>query len=333
MLGIVRFLLAIMVMLNHIWLPTANKIGAHAVIAFYMVSGYLMAKVTLEVYGIGPANSVRFLANRFLRIFPSYWLYVVLTMLGLLIFPTYFGRVYSTIQWPDTFYKYFSNITLIDMTTTDKVFVPPAWSLCIEFLFYIAFAFGISTNRKVTLLWLAGSLIVAAYLLWSGAPFGQRYTPFYSASLYFAIGAAIHHFPDLRRIVMPLGIWGAMLAIFSVWPLVIMGLDLDRSVAGYYPAALLFVPILTTALATRSSSLDRILGDMAYPIFLSHLFGYGIVNLLTLNRADGLSATHATLTIVATLLISGAHIKYFDPRINALRDRIRTSSTNRKISA
>ena len=36
-LGLIRFGLAMMVLLNHLWLPTANVIGAHAVTGFYIV--------------------------------------------------------------------------------------------------------------------------------------------------------------------------------------------------------------------------------------------------------------------------------------------------------
>ena len=38
MIGSLRFVLAGLVVLNHLWLPTANLVGAHAVIAFYIIS-------------------------------------------------------------------------------------------------------------------------------------------------------------------------------------------------------------------------------------------------------------------------------------------------------
>ncbi len=50
MLGTLRFVLALLVVLNHLWLPVANKIGAHAVLGFYVISGFLMTRILCETY-------------------------------------------------------------------------------------------------------------------------------------------------------------------------------------------------------------------------------------------------------------------------------------------
>ena len=67
MIGGIRFILASLVVLNHLWLPTANKLGAHAVTAFYVISGFLMAKVIHDVYGLSVDGGARFLGNKFLE--------------------------------------------------------------------------------------------------------------------------------------------------------------------------------------------------------------------------------------------------------------------------
>ena len=65
MLGLVRFILAGMVVANHFWFPVANQIGAHAVIAFYMISGYLMARVLNTNYGFSFSGMMVFLQTAF----------------------------------------------------------------------------------------------------------------------------------------------------------------------------------------------------------------------------------------------------------------------------
>ena len=50
MTGYLRFALASLVVANHVWLPTANRVGLHAVAGFFVISGYLMTMVINEVY-------------------------------------------------------------------------------------------------------------------------------------------------------------------------------------------------------------------------------------------------------------------------------------------
>ena len=101
MIGSIRFILASLVVLNHLWLPTANKLGAHAVTAFYVISGFLMSKVIHEVYGLSLSGCVRFLGNRFLRIFPPYLFFLFISLVLLRVFPDSFGQTYSDMKFPE----------------------------------------------------------------------------------------------------------------------------------------------------------------------------------------------------------------------------------------
>src|ERR1700685_2023023 len=138
MLGTVRFLLAVMVAANHLWLPVANKVGAHAVAAFYVISGYLMTKIIQETYGTDMDGVRRFLLNRWLRIYPPYLLVLSLSVALLLIFPDTFGRTYSNMILPHTLWNSFRNVTLIYLPTSPEIVVPPAWTLWVECSFYVA---------------------------------------------------------------------------------------------------------------------------------------------------------------------------------------------------
>ena len=95
MLGTFRFLLASLVVMNHFWLPVANKVGAHAVAGFYVISGFLMARVLGEVYTRPVAGTLLFLVNRAMRIYPAYLFFVGLTVAGLWLAPSTFTRITS----------------------------------------------------------------------------------------------------------------------------------------------------------------------------------------------------------------------------------------------
>src|SRR5687767_10319648 len=82
-MGIIRFLLAASVVLAH-----AGPISGFtlvdsdvAVKAFYIISGFYMALILNEKY-IDSNNSYSlFITNRFLRIYPLYWIVLLLTIL------------------------------------------------------------------------------------------------------------------------------------------------------------------------------------------------------------------------------------------------------------
>ncbi|MCH7535405.1 MAG: hypothetical protein IH948_06610, partial [Bacteroidetes bacterium] len=83
-MGSLRFLLAISVLLTH----ARSEIfgfgflgGQIAVQAFYIISGFYMTLVLNEKY-IGVNGTYRlFITNRCLRIFPTYWFILMLTLL------------------------------------------------------------------------------------------------------------------------------------------------------------------------------------------------------------------------------------------------------------
>jgi len=172
MLGTVRFILAVLVVLNHLWLPAANRVGAHAVVAFYMISGDLMTKVIDDVYGHSLRGAARYLANRALRIYPIYWFCLFSTLILIATNGEAF-RVYSLIAVPDI-KQLFQNVTLIDLGSSEMILVPPAWSLTVEFAYYVAMIAGLSRHRHVSIAWFSASLIYTAWLIASGAPFSQR---------------------------------------------------------------------------------------------------------------------------------------------------------------
>ena len=85
-MGLLRLLLAVSVVLVHTrgcfgFRPLA---AAEAVQTFYMISGFYMAMILTEKYR-GPGSYRLFLTNRFLRIYPIYWITVGLSIFAWLV--------------------------------------------------------------------------------------------------------------------------------------------------------------------------------------------------------------------------------------------------------
>ena len=325
MIGLLQFVLATMVVLNHLWLPTANKVGAHAVIAFYVISGFLMTKVIREVYGVGFKSATRFLTNRVLRIYPPYLIFLSLSLLLLHCFPNFAS--YSTISLPATKAELFRNVTLIDLTRSSTIVIPPAWSLGVEMFFYFAMAAGLSRSKGRVIAWLVVGVAITFLLLHNRASFGSRYYPVYAASLFFSIGASIYYFDNVfSSLVMPRVVAFLLLPVYCIFPLMVDAAGFDRGTIGYYGSVFIFVPLLVTFLHTfdwRWRKLDRDLGDLAYPVFITHFFAAGLVKILFPVGVTPSSFLYFALSFGMSVGISLSFVLLCRLSLDLLRDRIR----------
>src|SRR5437588_13032370 len=85
MFGILRFLLAYLVVLSHlVGSDYLAHFGFYAVRGFFVVSGFVITAALNEVYGF---HAGRFWANRLLRLLPTYYLVCLLTLTLLAFVP------------------------------------------------------------------------------------------------------------------------------------------------------------------------------------------------------------------------------------------------------
>ncbi len=328
MLGSLRFVLALTVVMNHMWLVTSDRVGASAVVGFYMISGYLMSRVLTEVYNDGLKGFGRYILNRVLRIYPTYWLLLIVTLLSIFFMPGYFGIVYSIMAIPSGAYDWFRNFSLFQLTWSPVITIPPAWSLSVEMFFYLAMGIALSRRRTIALIWLVCSVAATVVFVWTGQPFAARYYPVQAASLFFSIGAVLYHYRDrLRWLCLPPLAASVGLIIFIPFPLLVEALGGDRFLIGYYGAAVLFVPILATTLYRMRASgfepWDRYLGDLAYPVFLSHFLAGGVVNLLSGRALAPLSFGYFIASMAVSIGLSILVLRYVDLPVQAVRDLVR----------
>jgi peptidoglycan/LPS O-acetylase OafA/YrhL len=281
MLGALRLILATMVVANHLWKPAASLLGMQAVLGFFIISGFLMTKTLHEVYGWKPAGIGRYLVNRTLRIYPPYLLVLFLSAALLLSWPAAFDAIGPTFRLPANKIDWIKSITLIDCLDLDLSPMPQSWSLTVEFFFYIAMALGLSRNRITALTWLCLSIGIAIVAVSAGASREELSFSLHSGSLFFSLGACLYFYRSTLVQMfsrLPRFIPVALIVLFCFSQLIAQALGYRRYVWGFYPAAIIFVPIFFAALSITTQRWDRVLGDLAYPVFLSHFLAASLVN-------------------------------------------------------
>ncbi len=96
MFGTYRTFLALMVVALHLG---GLSMGGYAVFGFYVLSGYLMTLIMQNNYGYSALGFYKYALNRFLRIYPIYWVSIVFSAIwfGILVsdLPVVSTRLFS----------------------------------------------------------------------------------------------------------------------------------------------------------------------------------------------------------------------------------------------
>lgn len=323
--GLLRYILAWLVLITHIApLPMAFGAG-QAVFAFYILSGFLMTLVLTEKYGFSGRGIRNFALCRALRIYPLYFIALLISFLILWVG----GRAnfHPAIVFPATVLDWVRNVTIFGLAplASNEVpavrLVPQAWALGVEVCFYCVIPFLV-WSKWVTLIWFLLSLAVTAYV---NVRFARSY--FYhslaAASLPFSAGAMIYHYLHRgrmrafslgRTVSVPLAVGLVLLYLVN---LVVFRhvISAERRVGFYVSLALSVVVVACFSkmrLMERDTAADRIdkfCGDLSYPIFLLHwsaaIIGNGLFFGCVKPDRDSFT-TAAMLFLLATAVVTHA---------------------------
>ena len=306
-MGMVRVALALAVLLSHLPLATFKFLhGGLAVQAFFIVSGFYMALVLDGKY----RDVGLFYSNRLLRLFPTYFLMMALSAVTLFVFnasATAAPDIVATIArdpatasilivenlimlgqealfWftldPSGALVFDATGAIPNETTTlawQGLLVPQAWSLSMELMFYALVPFLDRLNWRWLVaiaaasigLRLAGHLMDVNYGVWQG-----RFFP--TALFLFVLGMLGYRtMPVVVRLPKAIG-WvaaGALLIYIVGYAALPMPAEASRWVTYAFVAGA--TPWIFHAFA--DISLDRWIGDLSYPIYLSQLIVVGLV--------------------------------------------------------
>jgi peptidoglycan/LPS O-acetylase OafA/YrhL len=279
MFGTYRILLALMVVADHY--ARTPFIGGYAVFGFFALSGYLMTLIMQRNYGYTMRGIAVYGLNRFLRIYPLYWISCLIGLAVLLLLdPEDTTGVQANFFVPDNALTWAKNIFLIVSFSAPGIIISVAWALTVELFFYACIGLGLSRNRQLSVIWIAGSVAYTLWLLGSGAGFDARYHTIGAASLPFSTGALIYHYREqLVTTLRPLsqGEYAPplMFALILInWAIAWKAGALESW--GFYTNYLLCAA-MTVCLCDRktlrfiSKQTDNRLGDLSYPIYLVHV--------------------------------------------------------------
>lgn len=344
-MGMIRVALAMAVVLSHLPMASFKFLsGGLAVQSFFIVSGFYMSLVLDGKYrDIG-----LFYSNRLLRLFPTYFVMCALTALAIWVFnasPTASPELFAQMfQNPVTAaVLIFENLTMLgqdllfwfsvapdgalvldtsgplpDETTIvgwQGLLVPQSWSLSMELLFYALAPFlarlrwqWIAALALASIgLRLAGHLTNIDYLLWQG-----RFFP--TCLFMFLLGMLGHRaLPFVSGLPKALG-WLAALALlaFIVGYTFIPGASELGMRWVVYAVVALTTPFIFNAF--KDNKLDRWIGELSYPIYMTQLFVIGAV--LTFSPPMPI-----VLSISGTLALSLAILLLVDHPIDRWRQR------------
>ncbi len=346
--GAFRFALALMVLLQHglLLLPGGARetfyqleLGAVAVAVFFALSGFIVAEATGSFYAGRPGA---FLLNRVLRVVPPYlaalavsilvdsWLFAAGRLVPLdapVMLPPWQGRVVLA-----AVLEIVPGLPAWRLSGQDFSFIPFAWTLRVEFAFYlVAFVTcwmmmrgrAAAMRRAIGAAAFAGGYAAFALFLWRHWRYGAAGGGLQLLNIpFFAFGVCAF-------LAWQGGGRGARLHLLFVAALVPVAFVLcgERGhpvLAWQLPILIvLFGALLVLARAPAPSgwvrSWDKRLGELSYPLYISH----GIVLTLLASLSVSRGAGPYALAVVGALGMAVWLHALVEKPLRAVRARVR----------
>jgi peptidoglycan/LPS O-acetylase OafA/YrhL len=347
--GTFRLLLATLVMTQHFGADLAPAplevalapyaVGSVAVLVFFALSGFVITEAVDSVYRDRPGP---FLANRFLRIVPHFLLAVILAMLAHEFFrlaggvrlwrsqPTFPADAFA---WPNLLLNLFAIVPGAKKIIHYN-FLSITWALRVEMAFYIAMFGCIAIGRRLP--WsrgfaVFGSVLLILALLLIDPIVHHRGPEMLGFIPYFAFGSGLY-FATTRSLAgwvtalvsMPIMIWQFIVDQLRTVP--IQGIPL--SLTGNLTVLLVLLSIMTVlafAQIPKGRAIDRMLGNLTYPLYLYHEDALIVVLTLT----TGYAYTTLAMGVVLSFLTAAILMAIVDPAVTLYRDRVRGRALQR----
>jgi peptidoglycan/LPS O-acetylase OafA/YrhL len=280
--GAYRWLLACSVVLTH--LGPFN--GAIAVQAFFILSGYTAAWILDNRYLNLNHGLAKFYLNRALRIYPQYWLVVLLVIPITLRFPLIAFRIDGVMTMPTHLGQWLINIFCFGAAsqlgfTSDQLLVPPVWSLAVELQWWCVMPL-VMRYRSFRFLFLTAAFLYLCFVEMVTLA-TQQWIPFVgffaalSGMFLFAFGLLLYWRKKRGWKDMPVKCAVIVAASLQILSLAVI----CKMISPPHAPEILWAANIATiyALSGIDSSripltfqqIDYIMGRLAYPVFLTHM--------------------------------------------------------------
>ncbi|WP_349362185.1 acyltransferase [Methylocystis sp. JR02] len=339
MTGSLRFFLALSVVFSHLSGASYCKhIGYYSVGSFFILSSYAMTAALHERYRF---DAKSFWLSRLLRLGPTYLSACLLTFLAVEIFPLQSASFMPRWGFPPTFADIVQNILVIPIIffrADQFIFIEPAWSLSIEIMMYGALFLLLARGPAFAFFGFALGIYLHLVATLNDVPFDRIYFSVNGPIMSFSVGALAYFWrrqstlriPPLAA-VLALGLW--MTNFFAEAALAPANYPVR---AGFYLNIFLTIPVVVALSELKTgpvlARVDRLLGDLSYPIYLVQwLGGFAGYMLFASPAMRGWELFFASVAPI--LLISGALSWLQGLVVEPLRSKIREGATEARVGA
>lgn len=317
--------------------------GRIAVQMFYIISGFYMSLILSEKY-IGQGSYRIFIVNRFLRLYPVFWAVCIVALICAGVLLLLSNGEYAGVLQPYLDYLRSggaislwswavllgSNIFLFGqdaimflgmhtdsgnlffvrnfLTTDPKVYhfllIPQGWTIGVELLFYVIAPFIVRKNIRLILGIIAVSLCLRWYLYSLGLdhdPWTHRLFPLELAFFLFGTVAYRVYTSVKEKVLSPFILPGSLLVVIVgiiVFPF-ISGQFKELLYFGFFAALLPFM-----FMSTNQMKWDTAIGELSYPVYISHLFVQSILIFMPFYKGEIRGALLALSSIAFAVILN-----------------------------
>ncbi len=332
-MGLIRLLLALSVVSahqeNHFIFYLVG--GTVAVKTFYIISGFYMAMI-INNY----KDNISFYKSRYLRLFPVYFVCVLITFLIGEGATLYNVRLFDNDQIPilthifllfTNIFIFFQDIVMFigvkggeffftgDLQFSDPIlrhflFMPQGWTLGLEISFYLLAPFIIKKgNIKLIIFLIFLSLLLRIILILfgiKGDPWTYRFFP--SELALFLLGSFSYYFFNDSKIEI------SKKQVYLIYILILI-MTVSYSFITIPGRSIIYFALVASSLwfifqKTKNNKIDKFLGELSYPVYCSHFFVlHFIFYKINFFNNENLSFLNSLIIIFVVIIISA--IIYF----------------------
>ena len=339
-MGILRFLLALSVVINHSSAIFGFYLvgGRVAVESFFIISGFYMALILSEKYKTTLQGYKFFLTNRILRIYPMYWAMLVITFFAAVgvqffflknITIAWFGYQEPISIWIAIYLVFvhiliFGQDILLFTKYSDTLLIPPSWTLALEMMFYLIAPFLVRWKTWLLILLVGLSIglrLILYYLGFDYEPWTYRFFPtelaFFVAGIFvFRFYQSIHSYVLLYKKV-------TFFALATmIWATVFYQYIPTENFKQWAYYALLMAALPFIFELTKNNKKDRRIGEFSYPMYICHIFVLAFVKIVFLPFFHIPPHYFGLITAVFTVALSYILLRYVGDPIERFRHKV-----------
>ena len=342
-MGLIRLLLAISVVLSHSSSIFGIDLvgGRVAVQSFYIISGFYMTLILKEKY-VGKNGSYKlFISNRLLRLFPVYWVVLILTILLALVIPNvssdsmysfvnYYKIYFEDLNFTTILFLGFTNIFLIfqDIVmylgveestgalyltsnfreTSPELYhfivVPQAWTIGIEITFYILAPFLVVRKLKYILTIIGVSILIRLFLIKNGLsydPWSYRFFP--TELVFFLLGTLGYHISKkVETLSLNKGFLFLPYACVLLFTFAYSSLNINFKEFLFPLVFFIALPFIFEL--SKKWKKDRWIGELSYPVYISHIMVLMLIESYGISFLNNMGLTLTLSTLLFSIFLN-----------------------------